>query len=43
MVKIFLLTVIYIKPNTSINEIAETCQMFFEELTPEPEQLHIDC
>ena len=34
---------IYIKPNTSINEISETFQMFFEELTPEPEQLHIIC
>ena len=35
--KRFLLTVIYIKPNTSINEISETFQMFFEGLTPEPE------
>ena len=41
--KSFLLTVIYIKPNTSINEISETFQMFFEELNPEPEQLHIVC
>ena len=41
--KSFLLTVIYIKPNTSINEISETFQMFFEELTREPEQLHIVC
>ena len=41
--KSFLLAVIYIKPNTSINEISETFQMFFEELTPEPEQLHIVC
>ena len=39
----FLLTVIYIKPNTSINEISETFQMFFEELTPDSEQLHIVC
>ena len=41
--KLFLLTVIYIKPNTSINEISETFQMFFEELNPELEQLHIVC
>ena len=41
--KNFVLTVIYIKPNTSINEKSETCQMFFEELTPEPEQLHNCC
>ena len=41
--KSFLLTVIYIKPNTSINEISETFQMFFEKLTPEFEQLHIVC
>ena len=41
--KFFLLTVIYIKPNTSRNEISETIQMFFEELNPEPEQLHIVC
>ena len=34
---------IYIKPNTSIKEISESCQMFFEDLTPEPEQLHIFC
>ena len=39
----FFLTMIYIKPNTRINEISGTCQMFFEELTPEPEQLHIVC
>ena len=39
----FLLTVIYIKPNISINEISEIFQMFFEELTPDPEQLHIVC
>ena len=41
--KSFLLTVIYIKPNTSINEISEIFQMFFEEMTPEPEQLNIVC
>ena len=41
--KSFLLTVIYIKPNTSINKILEAFQMFFEELTQEPEQLHIVC
>ena len=34
---------IYIKPNTSINEISETFQKFFEELTPERQQLHIVC
>ena len=42
MAKVFLI-VIYIKPNTSINEISGTCEMFFEELTPEPEQFHIVC
>ena len=41
--KSFLLTLIYIKPNTSINEISETFQMFFEELTLGPELLHIVC
>ena len=41
--KRFLLTVIYINSNTSIYEKSETFQMFFEELTPEPEQLHIVC
>ena len=41
--KSFLLTVIYIKPNTIINEISKTFQMFFKELTREPEQLHIVC
>ena len=41
--KSFLLTVIYIKPNTSINEISENIQIFFDELTPEPEQLHSVC
>ena len=39
--RFFLLTVIYIQPKKSKNEKSETCQIFLECLTPEPEPLHI--
>ena len=37
------LTVIYLKPNTSLSELSKTFQEYFEKITLKPKQMHLMC